>query len=132
MTTIDLPLWTLSRRSDPASSARAVAALASTGNLGRQEQEVLAALAEHGPCTSKQLSQRSGLDRHAVARRLSGLLHKGRVTRVEPGGECVWQVKREPAAFAKTAASICGCDSSAASVQTLVLAIARTADAVTR
>ena len=61
------------RNSDPVSSHLAASALAASGVLSRQRRIVLAALKEHGPCTSAELAARSGLERHLTARRLPEL-----------------------------------------------------------
>lgn len=83
----------LSRKSDPASSARAATELVESGRHTSQCQEVWTALALAGPCSSKELAKRSGLDRHMVARRCADLLRQGRVTRTQEGkGDCVWRI----------------------------------------
>ena len=80
----------LARTTDPRSSHDAAERLVSSGALSRQESDVLAALVAHPGRTSKSLAEVSGLDRHMVARRLSGIEAKGRAERVERSGGCLW------------------------------------------
>lgn len=89
MTVTGLPLFdALSRRTDPPSSRQAAQSLRASGQLGKQLAEVLAALETHGPCTSKELAQRSGIDRYVTARRLADLL---RLAKVPTRGEVIWR-----------------------------------------
>lgn len=91
MTTDTLPLWTLSRKSDPPSSARSVKELSASGALATQARQVLDALKTFGPCSSKTLAERSGLDRHLVGRRLPDLERRGLVTRSQQGSaDVIW------------------------------------------
>ena len=71
----------LAKRTDPSTSHEAAADLIQSGKLGKQSAAVFQALERYGPCTSAELADRSGLDRHLVARRLPDLLKRHRVTR---------------------------------------------------
>jgi len=64
----------LARSDDPDGSHAAVARGTRSGRIAWSRQQVEAALREQTePVTSKELAQRSGLDRHETARRLSDL-----------------------------------------------------------
>lgn len=67
----------LARNSDPLSSFEAAEELVESGRLGKQEQEVLAALKLHPGLSSKRLAETCDLNRYTVARRLPGLRDKG-------------------------------------------------------
>jgi predicted ArsR family transcriptional regulator len=69
----DAPAHTLSRRTDPPSSAMAAAEMQLSGALSRQRRAVLDALKQHGPATSAELAARSGIGRYVCARRLPEL-----------------------------------------------------------
>lgn len=79
MTLFDIPAS--SSRSDPVTSHLAAADLTASGERDRQCAEVLAAVRKYPLMTSRELGEAAGLDRHAVARRLSDLMHAGRVER---------------------------------------------------
>lgn len=88
MTHDDLPLFArfheserMSRQEDPESSHEAADAMVRTGKVAAQRVDVLAALRLHGPATSAELAQLSGLERPQVARRLPELSTMGLVLR---------------------------------------------------
>ncbi len=68
----------LARNSDPVSSFEAAEELVESGRLGKQEQEVLTSLELYPGSSSKELAEKSGMDRYAVARRLRRLEYTGR------------------------------------------------------
>jgi len=75
------------RRTDPGTSHQAAAAIAASGELGRQQQAVLDGLRRWPGLTSLELAGRLRLDRYQVARRLPelegcGLARKGPPRRV--------------------------------------------------
>jgi predicted transcriptional regulator len=88
MTQLAIQFDTLARRSDPISSKSAALEVVVTGIAANQRNRVFAALQQHGPATSRELAQASGLDRFVVARRLPELLRRGLVTRSEKPREC--------------------------------------------
>lgn len=73
---------TLARSTDPQTSHEAAEKLVSSGALTKQMTLVLDVLRKHGPCTSAELAERSGLDRYVVARRLPDLQKRQRATKV--------------------------------------------------
>jgi hypothetical protein len=73
-TLFDIPL---SRTKDPISSYEAADELIKSGELGAQEQEVLAALKLHPGLSSKRLAEVSNGNRYIFARRLPGLRYRG-------------------------------------------------------
>lgn len=79
------------RRSDPATSQRSArnARQFAAGHFSL----ILDALA-HGDGTFKEIAERCGLERHAVARRLPELLQAGKVVRtdVDREGCAVWRL----------------------------------------
>jgi len=87
----DIPI---ARRNDPASSYRARQIITDIGLRGNQCRTVYNLLKMYGPCTSKELAEKSNHDRHMVGRRLPDLLRNGLVERCEQEkGDCVWRVK---------------------------------------
>lgn len=83
-------LFTLSRRTDPASSRAAAERHAASGRLDSDRARVLQAVRETPGLTSKQLAARHGLDRYMAARRLADLRHDGKVYSADDGGELRW------------------------------------------
>lgn len=82
--TVDTPR---ARKADPATSHEAAAAIAASGELGRQQRAVLDGLRKWPGLTSLELAGRLRLDRYQVARRLpeleaGGLARKGQPRRV--------------------------------------------------
>lgn len=92
------------RRTDPVTSHEAAEAIKASGELGRQQQEVLAALRRWPGLTSLELAARMQRDRWTVARRLPELTpiyaRRGEVERGEfriVNGRrhvCWWPVER--------------------------------------
>ena len=72
------------RRTDPATSHEAAAAIAESGELGRQQRLVLEGVRRWPGLTSLELATKLGLDRHQVARRLPELLSRGFARQGEP------------------------------------------------
>ena len=69
----------LARSADPDGSVAAVVRHTRSGRLASSREQVAVALAAQAePVTSKELAQRSGLDRHETARRLADLEKLGR------------------------------------------------------
>lgn len=68
-----IPTSHLAARNDPATSHEAAEKLVRSGQAKTQADQVAAALLKHRGYTSRELAKISGLDRHLVARRLSGL-----------------------------------------------------------
>ena len=60
-------------RGDPETSREAERKMVQSGALTRQAAQVLDAWKAHGPATSKQLAERSGLDYYLIQRRKSDL-----------------------------------------------------------
>lgn len=87
-----LPLRPLARRKDPATSHRAAAR--AERFAGGHHRLILTALAQ-GPATFKELAARTGLEMHAVARRLPELRDcvppRVRATGEERNGCTVWE-----------------------------------------
>lgn len=81
-----------SRRTDPETSQRAAFNVArfAAGHYGL----ILDALRSGGPGTFREIAERAGLERHAVARRLPELQQAGKVTRgAETRDGCsVWRI----------------------------------------
>lgn len=72
------------RRTDPETSREAAEAVHSDGSLTAARMAVLQALRRFPGSTSRELSERAGLDRHDVARRLPELERLGFVQKGEP------------------------------------------------
>lgn len=92
MTAGQLDLWSAplvpsaiprARRTDPATSHEAAAAMLASGAIGRQAQDVLDAVRRWPGLTSLELGARMEIDRWAVARRLPELEGAGHVRRGE-------------------------------------------------
>lgn len=78
----DVPRETpASRSTDPESSREAEQHMNDSGERDRQRQRVLEAVREHSGLTTKHLAQRTGMDRHMVARRMPELERQGLVRR---------------------------------------------------
>ncbi len=71
----------MARSYDPGTSHEAAAQHVRSGMAATQAAKVLAAVKSHPGCTSAELAQLSGLERHAAARRLSDLRRNGLVIR---------------------------------------------------
>ena len=71
-----------SRRGDPKSSRRAEDQMRSSGALKGQSLRVWEALKKHPGKSSKQLAERTGLDRYMVARRCADLFNVGAALKV--------------------------------------------------
>lgn len=80
-------------RTDPATSREAAEAVKTDGTLTAARMAVLQALRRFPGSTSRELSERAGLDRHDVARRLPELERLGFVVKGEPR-ICSASVKR--------------------------------------
>jgi CRP-like cAMP-binding protein len=91
MTQISLlaPRFPRARATDARSSHTAAAEIERKGIDKLQAQAVLAAMRRYDNVTSMELATWAGLDRYAVARRLSELASDGLVTRVEPTADTV-------------------------------------------
>lgn len=76
----DLPR---SRSTDPDTSHEAADAIRASGDLGRQQREVLEAVRRWPGLTSLELGARTTLDRWATARRLPELEAAGKIRRGE-------------------------------------------------
>lgn len=76
-----LPLFAMSRRTDPATSAAAAADLHDSGALGRQRAMVLGAVRRWPGSTSAELADRLACDRYCPSRRLPDLERAGLVRR---------------------------------------------------
>jgi RIO-like serine/threonine protein kinase len=83
------PRFPRARRGDAMSSHHAAAEIERKGIDKLQAQAVLAAMRRYDNVTSMELATWAGLDRYAVARRLSELASDGLVTRVEPTADTV-------------------------------------------
>lgn len=75
---IDVPR---ARNTDPETSHEAAAAIAASGDLGRQQAVVLEAVKRWPGLTSLELASRLRLDRYQVARRLPELERAGQVSK---------------------------------------------------
>jgi predicted transcriptional regulator len=78
------------RATDPATSHQAAAEITADGTRAAQQQRVLDGVVRCPGLTSRELAQRLGMDRHAVARRLPelegvDLVQKGPVRRCSIG-----------------------------------------------
>ena len=78
---IAAPMPPVARTTDPASSHAAESEINSNGTRSAQSREVLEALKRHGPATTAELSEASGMSRHIIGRRISDLVHGGLVVR---------------------------------------------------
>jgi DNA-binding MarR family transcriptional regulator len=74
------------RRNDPLSSHDAATRLERSGRAAAQMLVVFDAVRANPGCTSKELAERCGLDRHMAARRLSDLWRRGLVERSGDAG----------------------------------------------
>jgi len=101
-TLLDRPL---SHIKDPATSYEAADRMIKSGELSRQEQDVMCEINIHigkgKDFTPKELARESqdqfygsGLDYYTIQRRLSGLFHKGKIERTgeKRDGCCVWKI----------------------------------------
>lgn len=70
-----------SRSTDPESSRESEQHMNDSGERDRQRQRVLEAVQQHSGLTTKHLAQRTGMDRHMVARRMPELERHGLVRR---------------------------------------------------
>lgn len=85
-------LHPVAHRNDPASSYRAGEAVHKSGRAFSQKLVVLAALRSHGPCSSKSLAEKTGLDRYMIARRLPELFQEHKVNRrIDGDSDVVWE-----------------------------------------
>lgn len=84
------------RRNDPDSSHLAADRMEKSGAMGEQMQAVLDAVKRYDGSTSKELAELSGLDRHAVARRLPELETKKLIHATEHPGGCRWWIGEGP------------------------------------
>jgi hypothetical protein len=75
------------RRSDHTSSHAAADRQERSGKAEADMRRVLEAVRMHPGLTSRELSERTGLDYHMVARRLPDLARRGLVERVVEAGE---------------------------------------------
>jgi len=82
-------LFTLARNTDPITSHLASVGIQSDGTLETQLELVCEALQQFPGCTSYELSVKSNLDRHMVAKRLSVLVRQGRAV-------CCLESERRP------------------------------------
>ena len=57
------------RTTDPVSSSEAAVEMIESGKMATQRMEVFAAFKRHGPATTLELSQATGMDRHMLAKR---------------------------------------------------------------
>lgn len=79
------------RRTDGGGSRQAAERVVRSGQMARQHREVLDALRRHPGLTSRELADRTGLDRHMLGRRLPELAAAGSARREQPGGEREWR-----------------------------------------
>lgn len=79
------------RRCDPVSSHQAADEAERSGLIASQAEQTLAAVRAHPGRTSREIAERSGLDRHMVARRLPELEVTGKVwSDPRPSGKRWW------------------------------------------
>lgn len=89
----DLPSKQLARKTDTPSSHRAAETITRIAAASQRERVLRLVEALPG-LTSAELAQRSGLDRHMVARRLADLKNLGLVTQQKNGSQDVtWRVR---------------------------------------
>ena len=93
----------IARRTDPASSKEAAAAITASGARTDQRSQCLAAVKEHPGKTSLELADLTGICRYVLARRLSELqqlrqVHKGALVRCAASGRlgCAWWLGPDP------------------------------------
>lgn len=89
----------LARSTDRQTSHDAARQLVESGAHDSQKQAVYEALQKHGPCTARELAQRSGVEQYAIGKRISDLARDGRIeelgVKVQNNGRSatVWRVK---------------------------------------
>lgn len=83
----------VAKRNDPESSFRAGEEVHRSGRAYTQRLVVLAALKQHGPCTSKELAAMAGWnDRYLGSRRLPELANEGKVKKtLRHGEDTLWE-----------------------------------------
>jgi len=86
-----VPNW---HHGDPCSSQSFGIAVESTGKAPQQRETVMKAVRSLPGHTSKEIAEKTGLDRHMIARRLPELLRANRVERTEQG-QCRWYPVKE-------------------------------------
>jgi hypothetical protein len=73
----------IARARDPESSHRAAAEITTSGTRAHQQAQTVAAVRAFPGCTSQELSERTGLERYMLARRLPEAVTAGRVRKGE-------------------------------------------------
>lgn len=83
------PRFPRARRSDPSSSHQAAAVIEISGAAASQTARILQTLERLPGSTSAELAKATGMDYHAVARRLPELAAAGKIRRTPPSADAV-------------------------------------------